>query len=82
MTKWKKRTQKQVTAFERKAVIETSYMTGHDRTKEGSWRAVSELSPENYQHFSNKGKRNVSGQREQCMQSHRNMKQHDAWRDS
>lgn len=59
-----------VTAFERKCVMEAS------STKEGILEGIiSELSYENYQQLSNKRIRNIS------RQSHRNMKQHSAWRE-
>ena len=53
----------------------------HERTKEGILEGIiSEVSPKNYQQFSDKGKRDTSRQRERCRQSHRDVKPHGACR--
>lgn len=79
VTKWKKHTE--ISNYIWKKGYNRDKL--HGRNIEGILEGtISELSPQNYQRFSHRGKRNIFGQRAQCMQSHRKTKEHGAWKDS
>lgn len=79
VTKWKKHTEISNCIWKKGYNRDKLYGRTNDGILEGT---ISELSPENYQRFSNRGKRNIFGQRAQCMQSHRKTKEPGAWKDS